>query len=307
MNLLHLKYAVEIADTSSMTKAAERLYTAQPNLSRAIRELESTLDITIFKRTSKGIIPTPEGEEFIGFARKILAQVDEIEAMYHNGNKKIMQFSISVPRASYISCAFTEFIKSSGIDTNAEVYYKETNSLRAIRNITNENYKLGIVRYQSIYEDNFMEMFEDKGLNSEVIFEFNYKLLFSSSHPLASKSEIRINDLTPYTEIIHADPYVPTLSLGTVLKNEFIGNANKRIFIYERGSQMDLLSNSHDTFMWGSPVPKRLLDLYSLVQKTCPENDRKYRDVLIYKKDYTLTNTDKSFIGELMKIKRELL
>lgn len=66
MNLLHLKYAVIVAETNSMTKAAEMLFTAQPNLSRAIKELESGLGITIFRRTPKGIFPTPQGRGIFG-------------------------------------------------------------------------------------------------------------------------------------------------------------------------------------------------------------------------------------------------
>ena len=54
MNILHLKYAVEIAKTGSLNKAAENLYMGQPNLSRAIRELEAGLGITIFERTPRG-------------------------------------------------------------------------------------------------------------------------------------------------------------------------------------------------------------------------------------------------------------
>ena len=49
MNTLHLKYAVEIEKTLSITQAAENLYMAQPNLSKAIKELESSLGITIFR------------------------------------------------------------------------------------------------------------------------------------------------------------------------------------------------------------------------------------------------------------------
>ena len=45
MNLLHMKYAVEIAETNSLNKAAETLYVGQSALSRAIKELEVTLDI----------------------------------------------------------------------------------------------------------------------------------------------------------------------------------------------------------------------------------------------------------------------
>ena len=79
MNILHLKYAVEIAKTGSLNKAAENLYMGQPNLSRAIRELETSLGITIFERTSRGMIVTADGEEFLQYARRILAQIDEME------------------------------------------------------------------------------------------------------------------------------------------------------------------------------------------------------------------------------------
>jgi len=306
MNLLHLKYAVEIAETNSMTKAADRLYTSQPNLSRAIRELESTLGVTLFKRTSKGIYPTLEGEEFLGYARKVLAQVDEIEAMYQKGEKIPQQFSISTPRASYISCAFTEFIRKLNHAENMEIFYKETNTQRVISNILNADYKLGILRYQSTYDKNFKEVLKEKELASELIYEFSYMLLMSKSHPLASKKEIFISDLTPYVEIAHADPFVPSLPLSTVRKNEIIDDVEKHIYVFERGSQMDLLTEVPDTFMWVSPIPQRLLDRYSLVQRICAENDRKYKDVLIYKKDYHLSQVDKLFIDELMKIKRNL-
>ena len=109
MNILHLKYAVEIAKTQSISKAAENLYMGQPNLSRAIRELEDSLGITIFNRTSKGISITPEGEEFLQYARRIIAQIDEVEELYRSGRQQKQSFSICVPRASYISFALTEF------------------------------------------------------------------------------------------------------------------------------------------------------------------------------------------------------
>lgn len=57
MNLLHMKYAVEIAKTNSLNKAAETLYVGQSALSRAINELESSLGVTLFERSSKGNDP----------------------------------------------------------------------------------------------------------------------------------------------------------------------------------------------------------------------------------------------------------
>lgn len=92
MNILHFKYAVEIAKTKSISKAAENLYMGQPNLSRAIKELEENLGITIFNRTTKGISITPEGEQFLQYAKRIIAQVNEVEEIYKKGKTHKQSF-----------------------------------------------------------------------------------------------------------------------------------------------------------------------------------------------------------------------
>ena len=125
MNLLHFKYAVEIAKTKSISKAAENLFMGQPNLSRAIKELEESLGIIIFNRTPKGISITPEGEEFLRYAKRIIRQVDEVEEIYKNGRKPKTRFSACVPRATYLSHAFTEFAKHINDNSPADFFYKE--------------------------------------------------------------------------------------------------------------------------------------------------------------------------------------
>ena len=133
-----MKYAVEVARVGSLNKAAETLLIAQPNISRSIKELEADLGITIFDRTSKGMFLTPEGENFIGYAKNILRQIEQVEDIYKNGAVKKQKFSISVPRACYISEAFAQFSKSLSFDP-AEIFYKETNSQRTINNILNHD------------------------------------------------------------------------------------------------------------------------------------------------------------------------
>ena len=151
MNILHLKYAVSIADNGSINKAAEEIHVAQPNLSRVVRELEADLGITIFQRSAHGMSLTPDGEEFIGRARSILAQVDDMEHMYKSSQPAKQRFSISAPRASYISDAFAHFSRSLGKD-DAEIFYQEANVLKAVRNILDVGYNLGILRYASRHE-----------------------------------------------------------------------------------------------------------------------------------------------------------
>lgn len=306
MNILHIKYAVEVAKAGSLNKAAEKLLTAAPNVSRAIKDLESDIGITIFERTAKGMELTPDGEEFINYAKGILNQIEEVEAFYKSGSAKKQKFSISVPRACYISEAFAQFSKSLTKDS-AEIFYKETNSQRTIRNILENGYKLGIIRYAENYDRYFKAMLEEKGLCYELVTEFSYSLIMSAENPLAKKETVTFDDLTDYIEIAHADPYVPSMPLSKVVKEELPDNINRRIFIFERASQFDLLSNNPETFMWVSPAPEKLLKRYGLVQKKCVDNKKIYKDVLIYKNGYKLSSLDREFITELCNSKRKYI
>lgn len=305
MNILHMKYAFEVAKMGSLNKASEKLLIAVPNLSRSIKELEGELGISIFDRTSKGMSLTPSGKEFMSYASGIIEQIEQVENYYKGGTAYKQRFSISVPRACYISEAFAEFSKTL-TKADAEIFYKETNSQRAIQNIINHDYKLGIIRYADNYDKYFKAMLEEKGFSYELITEFSYSLIMSKDNPLANKDEIYFNDLSDYIEIAHADPYVPDMPLSRVIKEELPDNVGRRIYIFERGSQFDLLYKNPETFMWVSPAPKSLLDRYDLVQKKCPENQRLYKDVLIYRKGYKLTELDHRFITELCTAKRKI-
>ena len=306
MNILHMKYAVEVAKLGSLNKAAESLLIAQPNISRSIKELEADLGISIFNRSAKGMFLTPEGEEFVRYAKSILKQIDEVEMHYKQGAPKKQRFSISVPRACYISNAFAKFSKCL-TDDPAEIFYKETNSQRTINNVLNKDYNLGIIRYSENYEVFFKEMLEEKGLGCEMIAEFSYVLIMSKDSPLAKKDVITFDDLPPYIEIAHADPYVPSLPLSKVVKEELPDNIDRRIFIFERASQYDLLSSNNETFMWVSPAADDIFDRYGLVQKECVDNKKIYKDVLIYKKEYKLSRLDKQFISLLCESRDKYL
>ncbi len=305
MNILHMKYAVEVAKLGSLNKAAETLLIAQPNISRSIKELEADLGITIFTRSAKGMVLTPDGEEFINYAKSILKQIDDVENLYKQTSPKKQKFSISVPRACYISAALAEFSKD--ISGAAEILYKETNSKRTIDNVLSGDYKLGIIRYAKNYDKYFKSMLEEKGLSYEIIADFSYVLIMSRENPLAERENVTFDDLSPYIEIAHADPYVPSLSLSKVAKEEHPGNADRKIFVFERASQFDLLSENIETFMWVSPASQKLLDRYGLVQRKCLENTKKYKDVLIYREGYKLTQLDKQFITSLCESKRKYL
>ncbi|MBE5750697.1 MAG: LysR family transcriptional regulator [Clostridiales bacterium] len=303
MNILHIKYAVEVANTRSISKAAENLYTSQPNLSRAIKALESELKIKIFKRSSKGLEITIDGEEFLLYAKNALSQIKKIESIYETRNEKKLRLSVSVPRASYFSYAFSEFSMALNNETHAEIIYKETNSMRTIINVVKEEYDLGIVRYQSTFEKYFSTLFEEKKLNYEVLNEFTYVMAVSKNNPLAKKEKIVAEDLSGCIEITHGDPYVPSLPLIDVKRAELSEFAKKRIMVFERGVQFTLLEQVPNTFMWVSPIPNDLKDKFNLVELKCDFNTKTYKDVLIYRKKYHLTKLDTEFISKVTEAK----
>ena len=306
MNILHMKYAVEVARLGSLNKAAESLMTAQPNISRSIKELEADLGITIFQRSAKGMVLTPDGEEFVDSARDILHRIDKIEQSYRDGSHKKRKFSISVPRACYISAALAEFSKTLG-DDDVEIYYKETNSKKTIKNLLENEYKLGIIRYSESYDKYYKTLLEEKGLVGELVAEFSYILIMSRDNPLANKETITYDDLVSYIEIAHADPYVPSLSMSKVFREELPDKIGRRIFVFERASQFDLLSENPNTFMWVSPASQKILDRYGLVQRVCEGNKKTYKDVLVYHKGYRLTKLDKDFITNLCEARRNFI
>ncbi len=305
MNILHLKYVVEVEKTQSINKAAEALFMGQPNLSRAIKELEESLGITIFKRTSKGILPTEQGEKFLLHAKSILQQIEEIEALYNQEKSPKLKLNISVPRASYISHAFTELVKEMDRSNGIELNFKETNSFRTVKNLTENEYHLGVIRFQAIHEQYFQTMLKAKDLAWQELWEFSYLILTSGNSPLGKLTEVTLGNLNDLIEVTHGDPYIPYISLAAARKEEFLEPTKNRIFVYERGSQFDLLSNVHSTYMWVSPVPKSLLESHRLIQKTCSDNKRKYKDLLIYRKGHKLSPLEESFVDKLYKTQKE--
>jgi hypothetical protein len=199
-----------------------------------------------------------------------------------------------------------EFSKRIG-DTPVEIYYKETNSKKTIRKLLENEYKLGIIRYAESYDKYYKDMLEEKGLAYELVSEFSYVLIMSEENPLAHKETITYEDLSEYIEIAHADPYVPSLSMSKVFRDELPDHIGRRIFVFERASQFDLLSENPHTFMWVSPASRQILDRYHLAQRVCEGNKKFYRDVLIYHKGYKLTQLDKDFITALCETRRKFL
>ncbi len=306
MNTQHLRYALEVEKTGSITQAAENLFMGQPNLSKSIKELEDNLGIVIFKRTSKGVVPTAKGRTFLKYARNILTQVDELQTVCRDDVPDMQSFNVCVPRGSYAAYAAAEFIASLDASKPIKVSLGETTSIDGVNMVADGVFGMGIIRYQIQYESYFCDYFKEKGLKHETVWEFESLAVMSEKHPLAGKSTLSPSDFVPYTEITHGDCNVPYINVAQSEDMSLTLSAKKVINLYEGTNQYSILSVTPGAFMWASPTPEHILKQYSLIQRRCSAPTHKYRDVLICRDGGKLGYLDRKFLDKLYEVKNQM-
>ena len=196
MNILHLKYAVEVAKAKSINKAAEALYMNQPNLSKAIKDLESSLGITIFSRTAKGVSVTPEGEEFLGYARQVSEQFGLLQSRYIEKKKK-EKFSVSMQHYTFAVKAFVETVKQ--FDTlHYEFAMREGKTMEVISDVSGLKSEIGILYQNDFNREIIQKILRDHDLMFAPLISCKASVYLWKNHPLAGQSSICFEELVPY-------------------------------------------------------------------------------------------------------------
>lgn len=293
MTLQQMEYVLAIAQEGSMTKAARKLYKAQPNISNAIQELESELHISIFERSSKGMILTPEGEEFIGQANDIVQQTKRLQNYFcQRETTAELMFRIAVARSSYMTTAVSEWINNTFSENqmSMQVHFTETNTNKVIEAVASGHAELGIIRIPSDYQNFYNSILENKRLFQKTLMEFPMRIVLKKDHPLASCQDISYEQLAEYTEIIHGDDQFPIIKQAQINKSvmeqdQKLALNRKQVFVYDRGSQISLLDKIKDSYMWVSPIPLYMLDMFGMIIKDCSYAENMNSDIIISKYD----------------------
>lgn len=289
MNIHQLRCAVTVARLGSQTRAAEALYMSQPNLSKAIKELEQTCGFRIFARAGNGMAPTLRGEEFLERARSILEQMDALDAIYQSRNRGTSYLSIAVPRAGYITRAVTEYVNNLDTQEGMDLHIRETSTPEIIEAVMNREADIGIVRYSMDQQNKVLGQLAENGLSYILYWSFRPMVLLSQRHPLARKERLEAGALKPYIEIVQGD------ELQLAGREQNAAEIRRRIRMNERGSQLELLSSTPTTYLWSSPAPADLLKRNGLVQLPSEDAVQEYQDALIYLKGYKLSRWEQTF------------
>lgn len=200
MTLVQLKYIVTIAETGTISEAAKQLYIAQPSLTAAVKELESELGITIFRRTNKGVLLSAEGEEFLGYARQVIEQTNLIEERYLGTGQVKHQFCVSTQHYSFAVEAFVELLRQYGGE-EYDFRIQETQTYELIDDVAKLRSEVGVLYLNQFNETVLRRVLQEKGLKFTRLFVAKPHVFVGVDNPLAQKKVVSLEDLAPYPRL----------------------------------------------------------------------------------------------------------
>lgn len=197
MTLNQLIYVITVADCGSMNEAARSLFISQPSLSAAIKELEAETGITIFNRSNRGVIVTPQGMEFMVYARQVVEQYRLVETRFVDKKNEKKKFAVSMQHYSFAVDAFVKMVKQFGME-EYEFAVHETRTKEVIEDVKNFKSELGILYLNDFNEKVLRKLFLEKGLEFCELFKCGVYVYLWKKHPLAGKKLITIEELGDY-------------------------------------------------------------------------------------------------------------
>ncbi len=193
MRIQQLIYFEKIAEKGSMNEAAKELYVSQPSLSKAIRELEIEMDITLFQRGNTGITLTAEGREFLVYARQVLDQVNLMEEKYKRQTKRKRTFSVSAQHYAFVVHAFVDFIQKEAGD-EYQFTLRETETQNILEDLTNYKSEIGVLYLNDFNRKVMEKLFKEKDLVFTPLFTAQPHVFLSTQNPLSEENSFYFSE-----------------------------------------------------------------------------------------------------------------
>lgn len=294
MKMQQLEYIIAIARAGSITAAAKNLYQAQPNISIALKELESEVGMQIFWRTPNGMVLTPEGENFLARAKDIVDSMHSLEADYTNRADEGVSLKLSAIHSAYIPGILSSWINELSDEEKITIKFFATNTNKVIEDVTSGRADVGIIRSPQAQFDMYMEQLRNRKLEVRPLASFVLQPIMSVDHPLADKDDVTLEELEQFPEIVHDDGEM-NLFETTYINSEYESKGSKKIYIREGESKMIFLQTINNAYMWGSGGSwQALKGGGALKQAKCSMANIQLVDMMICKKSHESTRTIKA-------------
>ncbi|MTK63942.1 MAG: LysR family transcriptional regulator [Methanobacterium sp.] len=241
MTLQQFRYIVEISKHNSISKAASALYVTQPSISKAVREMENDLGITILDRTNKGVVFTKEGTELLFYAKMLLEQAESVA--YHFNKQKTMdltKFSISSQHYGFAIEAVANLMNYFA-ERKYELTIREGKTTEVIEDVCASRSILGILSLTDLNKGFFERYFTSNSLVFTPLASLKQHVFLRKEHPLANLRSITLEQLKNYPYLTYQQDDV-LLHFAEEAIN--VDNIGKLVYLKDRGTMNDLLSNT---------------------------------------------------------------
>lgn len=239
MTIQQLFYAITIAEIGSMNRAAEKLFITQPTLTKAIKELESEIGFSVFVRSGKGMILTPEGREFIVYAKQVSQQYDILKERFGNIGERKRHFGISTQHYSFAIKAFTEFVKEFDLE-KYEFVFRETMTRDVIDDVGSMKSDIGILFISEYNRKVIEKKLRDNDLSFTHLIDCKACVYITKTHPLAEAEELTMEDLAPYPCLTFEQGDGDSIYFAEEILAE--KDYPRRIKVCDRGSGLNLMN-----------------------------------------------------------------
>ena len=197
MTLNQLKYAIVVSESESFNIAAKKLYISQPSLSTSIHALEEEVGIQIFRRSQNGIAVTPDGKEFLGYARQVMEQFELLDARYISKSDVKKKFSVSMQHYTFAVNAFVEMVRQFGME-EYEFAVHETKTYDVIQDVKNFKSEIGILYVNEFNRKVLTKLFHECNLEFHELLKCSIYVYMWKGHPWANRKEIELEELNEY-------------------------------------------------------------------------------------------------------------
>ena len=197
MNIMQMKYVLEVAIAPSIREASTRLFISQPALSSSIRELEEELGIIIFDRSNKGISLTDEGREFVTYAQRVVGQYEILENRYLSKDHDREIFSVSTQHYNFAIKAFTAVIKKNK-PSKYRFSVHETKTKEVLEDVRKLKSEVGIISFSGANENLIKKLFKDYQLEFTPLMKRETYAYVWKDHKFAGRKEISLDELKDY-------------------------------------------------------------------------------------------------------------
>ena len=301
MTLHQLKYALTIADCGSMYEAAKQLFISQPSLSETMKELETEIGLDIFLRSNRGIVITPEGEEFLGYARQVTEQFGLLQSKYID--KKVKEkFSVSTQHYTFAVKAFVETVKQIGME-QYEFAVHETTTISVIENVKNFKSEIGVLYENDFNEKVLNKMFKENGLEFVELFSCDTFVYLWSGHPLAKQDVITMEELDEYPCLSFDQGKNNSLYLAEEMKSTY--EYRRLIKANDRATLLNLMIGLNAYTLCSGIICE---DLNGNDYKAVPlKETEKMRIGYIKRKGAKVSHIGELYIEELKKYKEKVM